>query len=118
MRQVTKNICSAFIARKTARSANTVTDGWNITLFGNTIASWDYDSANVLWITFAGHPTTTTKERINGLCDLLGLGRPFFKKDSQLYFGSVLRPVGSNECIRIDVQLARRCRAADQTIAA
>lgn len=118
MRQVTKDICSAFIARKPAHSANSVTNGSILTLFGNQIAWWDAEDPDILWITFAGYPKTTTKERINGICDLLGLGRPFYSKDYQLYFGSLLRPVDPREHIRVDVPLARRCRAADQTIAA
>jgi hypothetical protein len=118
MRQVTKKVISAFIARKPAHSVNTITNGYTLALFGNQIAWWDAEEPDVLWITFAGYTTPTTKERINGLCDMLGLGRPFYSKDHQLYFGSVLRPVDSREHIRVDVQLARRCRAADQTIAA
>jgi hypothetical protein len=118
MRQVTKKVCSAFIDRIAAHSVNTITDGTRLALFGSTIAWWDDENPDVLWITFAGYTSPTTKERINGLCDLLGLGRPFYSKDSQLYFGSVLRPVDSREHIRVDVPLARRCRAADQTIAA
>jgi hypothetical protein len=117
MRQVTKKVCSAFIERKPAHSVNTITNGSILTLFGNQIAWWDVEEPDVLWITFAGQPTTTTKDRINGVCDLLGLGKPFYSKDFQLYFGSALRPIDSREHVRIDVPLAHRC-IANQTIAA
>jgi len=118
MRQETRKIASAFIERRKASAARSVTDGERLALHMHTIAWWDRDDPHVLYVTFCGYPTRTTKERINGVFELLGLGRPFYIKDCQLYFGSQLRPVDPRETIRIDIELARRCRANIETIAA
>jgi len=95
-----------------------MTDGERLALHMHTIAWWDADDPNVLYVTFCGYPTRTTKERINGVFELLELGRPFYTKDYQLYFGCELRPVDPRETIRINIETARRCRADNQTIAA
>jgi len=95
-----------------------MTDGTRLGLHGHTIAWWDDDDDETLFINFCGYPTTTTKERINGLCELLGLGRPFYVKDFQLYFGCELRPVDSRETLRIHVPTARRCRAVGESLIA
>jgi hypothetical protein len=118
MRQETRKIATAFIERRKASARNTSTDGARLYLFNNIIAEWDVNDPNMLAITFYGYPTTTTKERLNGVFELLGLGRPFYTKDCQLYFGSQLRPLDAYEILRIDIELARSCRANIETIAA
>lgn len=118
MRQETRKVCQAFIDRKRATAARSTTDGKAIYLHGNAIAWWDDDDADTLFICFCGYSTTTTKERINGLCELLGLGRPFYVKDFQLYFGCELRPVDSRETLRIHLPTARRCRAVGESLIA
>ena len=118
MREETRKIATAFIERRKASARNSFTDGARLYLFDNIIAEWDVNDPNMLAVTFAGHATTTTKDRLNGVFELLELGRPFYTKDCQLYFGSQLRPIGKSEMLRIDIELARRCRANIETIAA
>ena len=64
MRQITNQITGAFLARKPAYRDNTSTDGQRLLLFGNVIAEHRPDG---LYITTAGWPTTTTKDRLNAL---------------------------------------------------
>lgn len=64
MRKVTKQVCGAFLRHEASRCGNTRTDGTRLILHGNTIAEWRGEE---LWITLAGWPTSTTKDRLNGL---------------------------------------------------
>jgi len=112
MRQETKKICQAFIDGKTARAARTHTDGEGLYLHGYEIAWFHHNDVddidrNILHVSFCGWPSSTTKERLNGLFDLLGFGRPFFTNKGTLYFGSKIRPVDSNEIMTFDLQLMR-----------
>lgn len=71
MRQITKQACDAFQNREKFSKDNTRTDGTTLFLYDNEIAKWlstDADGENVyLYISNAGWPTVTTKERLNGL---------------------------------------------------
>jgi len=118
MRQATRKVCEAFIARTFANAARSTTDGKALYLRGNTIAWWDDDDADTLFVNFCGYRTTLTKERLNGLCELLGLGRPFFSKNHQLYFGNELYPMDDNTPLRIHLPTARRCRAVGESLIA
>ena len=76
MRKETHKIASAFIARKPARAARTTTNGTVLRLHGNDIA-WhlpqDTETGlNDIAFTLAGWGSVTTRERLNGLLDLLG----------------------------------------------
>ena len=64
MRKVTRGVVSAFLEGRSKRIDNTETDGVSLRLHGNTIAEWRPDG---LWITDAGWPSRTTRERLNGL---------------------------------------------------
>lgn len=75
MRKETRLIAEAFIQRKPKRAARSHTDGTAIYLHGHRIAWWEHDSS--LSVTLAGWPSRTTMDRLNGLCELLGHGRPF-----------------------------------------
>ena len=67
MRQVTERIVSAFLHNETRKIGQTFTDGRSIWLWENKIAEFRQDG---LWITNAGWPSTTTKERLNGIPDV------------------------------------------------
>lgn len=64
MRLVTQKIVSAFLRNECKRIGSTATDGHTIWLHGHAIARFENDG---LWISDAGWPTNTTKERLNGL---------------------------------------------------
>jgi hypothetical protein len=67
MRQVTEQIVSAFLRNETRKVGQTRTDGVSIWLWENKIAEF---RENGLWITNAGWPSNTTKERLNGIPDV------------------------------------------------
>lgn len=76
MRKETQKIAGSFIARKPARGARTTTDGTALRLHGNKIA-WHLPQntetgLNDVALTLAGWPSVTTRERLNGVIDLLG----------------------------------------------
>lgn len=75
MRKVTKTVAAAFLAGKPATAANTKTDGRTLTLHGHAIA-WR-DESGIITLTLAGWPTPTTRERLNGVCQLAIGRRPF-----------------------------------------
>ena len=69
MRQVSKEVCQAFINRKPKRVKNTHSDGRNLFLHNNKIA-WRASSGHV-GFTLAGWNTPTTRERLNAIFTLL-----------------------------------------------
>ena len=107
MRQESTRICKAFIARKYAKAARTVSLGNDLLLHGNRIAWWNPDGS--LSMTLAGWGTPTTRDRLNTLCWLLFQTRPFHQaRHVQRYDG---KPIGVDDVITLhpladDVPLA------------
>lgn len=69
MRKITKSAVDAFMMPEPFSQGNTrVTcdDDINLYLHNNLIASWNPITGQ-LWVTDAGWPTMTTKERLNGI---------------------------------------------------
>lgn len=64
MRQITRDMLNAFMERRTWQRDNTHVDGDRIYLHGNLIAE---RRESGLWITLAGWPTRTTRDRLNAL---------------------------------------------------
>ena len=93
MRKVTEITIKAFLAGKTRKVGNTSTDGTILRLHGNRIAEKMPDGSIVA--NMAGWGTVTTRERLNGLCRLLGLGCMFGQDKFVQYYGS--RPVRTTE---------------------
>jgi len=75
MRKETKLIVTAFLAGKAASAARTKTNGTTLFLHDNPIA-W-HEKDGTIAMTLAGWPTPTTRERLNGLCELAIGKRPF-----------------------------------------
>jgi hypothetical protein len=73
MRRETSKIMNAFYRGVPAKAARTHTDGQTVWLHNNRIA-WRNDQGDICF-TLAGWPTTTTRERINGLLSTFGWGR-------------------------------------------
>lgn len=84
MRQETKRVMTAFIAGKRASGKNTKTDGTAVWLFGNKIA---WKTGDDVTMTLAGWPTVTTRERLNGLCELLHGTQRFYQSNNVQYMG-------------------------------
>ena len=72
MRRETQKIMNAFYRGLPAKAARTHTDGQTVWLHNNTIAWRSND--NDISFCLAGWPTTTTRERINGLLSTFGYG--------------------------------------------
>lgn len=64
MRQITRDMLKAFMERRTWQRDNTCVAGDRIYLHGNLIAE---RRESGLWITLAGWPTRTTRDRLNAL---------------------------------------------------
>lgn len=102
MRKVTRDMCKAFIAGKRRANGNTHTDNGGLFLHYNLIARIDEDGYH---LTMAGWPTVTTRERLNGLCELLGLGRPFHQKRGVQYFRD--KPIDPKDWVTLPVKPGR-----------
>ena len=73
MRKISKEAAAALIAGTNYFNSNTRVEDGVMYLHGNAIAvSEPYGKRGAYAITLAGWPTTTTKERINTLLDMLG----------------------------------------------
>ena len=95
MRKVTRETVEAFVAGHKRTVGNTTTDGTVLLLHGNRIAERMPDGS--IYATLAGWESPTTRERLNGLCEVLGLGRPFWQQRFVQLYGS--RPISPNETI-------------------
>ena len=89
MRKITKKASLAFIEGRNFKRDNTTVqkvfgDTTEFLLFGNMIALYSRRE-QILFVTTAGYPTVTTKERLNGILDVFGLPR-VYQKDYELYF--------------------------------
>tara|TARA_B100001013_G_C24557347_1_gene421118 strand:+ start:548 stop:910 length:363 start_codon:yes stop_codon:yes gene_type:complete len=83
MRKITREIVTAFLDSRCLRKDNTTTDGSEIRLFGNLIAYWDTNST--VAVTLAGWNSTTTRERLNGLLELMEVGKRIVSKGGVPY---------------------------------
>ena len=95
MRKTTESVCKAFLAGNRKSSGNSSTDGVVLLLHGNRIAERMPDGS--IMATLAGWPSPTTRERLNGLTELLGLGRLFHQHKHVQHFRN--KPIGSNDTI-------------------
>lgn len=84
MWKVTQQVVDAFLAGRSRTVGNTETDGYVLRLHGNVIAWYD---GWAIQATLAGWPTVTTRERLNGLCERLGIDRRFRQRRGCQYFG-------------------------------
>lgn len=83
MRQVTKQVMSAFLKGKARTVGNTHTDGRRVWLHGNEIASRDGDTLEIS--DGGGWTSATTKDRLNGLLTLLGCGASIHQRGGVWY---------------------------------
>lgn len=103
MRKVTKHAVTAFLAGKPATCGNTRTDGNTLYLFDKCIA-WKAagragEAAGTITMTLAGYPTATTRDRLNGLCQLATGHRPFAQKAHEQYFNG--KYISANDTVSI-----------------
>ena len=79
MRKESLKIARAFADGVAASAARTRTDGHAVYLHNNLIAQRDPDGS--IWVTLAGWGTVTTRERLNTLCNVLGVPHGFFQRN-------------------------------------
>ena len=82
MRKITQKIATAFINGESLKIKNTETDGQSVWLHGNEIAR---KTDNGLEVTLAGWNTVTTRERVNGICELWGSNLRFVQRDFEAF---------------------------------
>tara|TARA_R100001015_G_C4438263_1_gene32816 strand:+ start:82 stop:378 length:297 start_codon:yes stop_codon:yes gene_type:complete len=93
MRKVTKQIAEAFAEGVNKTVGNTTTTGFSVFLHGNKIVEMD-PSGNV-YMSLAGWNTPTTRERLNGIAEVLGLKARFYQKNFTPYLnGEVISSYG------------------------
>ncbi len=82
MRKITQDIVNAFIAGNARTIGNSHTDGEGLYLHGNCIAKKE---GGQILVSNAGWTSNTTKERLNGLLDVLGKPR-IYQRDWEWYW--------------------------------
>jgi len=86
MRKVTNEIANAFAQGESKAAGNTWTDGKAVFLHGNKIVERTDDG---ILMTLAGWNTSTTRERLNGIAQVLGLDASFTQKDFEPYLNKL-----------------------------
>ena len=94
MRKITEKASLAFIAGRNFKQSNTQVQKFfgntsELLLFGNMIALYTRKD-QTLFVTTAGYPTDTTKDRLNSILDAFGLPR-IYQKDFEWYFTDGIR---------------------------
>tara|TARA_R110002020_G_scaffold399683_1_gene609520 strand:+ start:225 stop:518 length:294 start_codon:yes stop_codon:yes gene_type:complete len=87
MRKITETIANAFAQGTNKAQGNTVTVDGKVYLHGNEIVKRDSDG---LYMSLAGWNTTTTRERLNGIAQVLGLDVSFNQKAFEPYLNGKL----------------------------
>lgn len=101
MRQVTRQIVNAFVKGETKRIKNTETRDHELYLHDNKIAWFDM-SNQVLYMTLAGWPTVTTRERLNGLLTAMCPSHEgFYQRNHKQFFGN--EEIASNDVVRVQL---------------
>lgn len=85
MRIITKEIVKAFMSGENKSIGNSSTDGEVMLLHGHTIAK---KTEGYIAINNCGYETNTTKERLNGLLDYMGLkgSHGIFQRNFEWYW--------------------------------
>ena len=98
MRKVTQQIANAFAQGKSMKLDNTFTTDGGVYLHGNRIVH--LHSNGSIYMPLAGWNTTTTRERLNGIAQVLGLDASFTQKDFEPYFNGEI--VSSSDWVKVN----------------
>lgn len=89
MRKETYKIAEAWWFKRNAGGARTMTDGKSVYLHGNRIA-WREEGKNGYTrsynFTLAGWPTVTTRERLNGILNIMGGAKAGFHQEKGVQY--------------------------------
>lgn len=113
MTQEARNIAHAFVDGKSRSCRRTHTDGDNVYLFGNRIAY--RDEHGMVWLSLAGWPTVTTRDRLNAILGAFGADWRFYQAKFVQYAGTV--EVGCDEWIPIAGELGMQALMAERATA-
>ena len=97
MRKVTQQIANAFKQNKSTSKGNTRTNGNTVFLHTNRIV--ERDESGAIYMSLAGWNTATTRDRLNGIAEALGLNASFTQKNFEPYFNG--KPISSNDWIKV-----------------
>jgi P pilus assembly chaperone PapD len=101
MRKITQQIANAFAQGNKLTIGNTSTEGsehgFHVKLHGNTIALKN-DSG--IYMTLAGWNTATTRERLNGIAQVLGLDASFTQRKFEPYFNG--KQIGIHQWFKVN----------------
>lgn len=112
MRKVSREVAKAFLARTPRTIKNTSSSGDALRLHNNVIAWWFDD--DTIKVSPCGFGTTTTRERLNALLQLLGVRGGFHQHRHEQYFGSY--KISTYDVIPIQVQGGRALFATPDEI--
>lgn len=84
MRKVTLDIMQAWLCGDKLTKSNNYTDGKTVYLHGNAIVKREN---GYVYISAAGVQSNTTKERLNGLLELLNIGKYVYQSKWVWYLG-------------------------------
>ena len=101
MRVVTEKTGRAFLRGDTKVSGNTQTDGKSLWLHGNKIAQ-KTDTSDVVMLSLAGWNTPTTRERLNGVLDLMDIPCRYFQHKFEPFIFTLDR--NSNTRYRTEIE--------------
>ena len=76
MRKITKKAAQALLNNDSFHESNTRVENGKMFLYGHKIAK--RNEYGEIMVNFQGYNTNTTKERLNGLCELYNGTRPFY----------------------------------------
>jgi hypothetical protein len=111
MRKVTEQITRAFLNRQKRSVGNSMTDGVTLFLHGNAIAKKRDFQEEWIWITLAGWPTPTTRERLTGLLKATICEKArVFQRDGRQYIdnGRTTWEIDSDEWISLS-EIRAKC---------
>ena len=117
MRKVTQETAEAFLYGERKQIGNTKTDGQGLYLHNNKIA-W-YNSDGDIQINMCGWGSVTTRERLNGLLNLMGSDLGIIQRNHAQFLvdknAEIIRQISTNETI--DVKREKKIQIAKDFVA-
>ena len=97
MRKITETIANAFLQGANKTQGNTSVLNGKVYLHGNLIAQ--KGEAGEVYMTLAGWNTPTTRERLNGIAQVLGLDASFTQRNFEPYFNG--KQIAPNQFVEV-----------------
>jgi hypothetical protein len=116
MTQTGKKIALAFVEGRslTIKRTSVYANPSELWLHGSLIARTD--AQGLVWMTLAGWPTSTTRDRLNALCDAYGVPSRFTQCKFEQFYGGL--PINSHEWVPMAGPLAMQALLAERRLLA